>query len=391
MENWININQFRAYQWELNSNEEKLCSYFAMNHKWVTNKVRDKDGDYLSIAISKLIKELPTIGKCKPNFSRSLNSLTVKNIFEKIVNEENKKEVFYRFNPIYLQCWKDNSKIIASSIETKKPFIVTEDLQVLQECNSYKQNKISVTENIFDVTEMEQTVTEMEQTVTEMKPISINNQINNQINNNHNKDDDDKISINLKKVEFERLLNSYPNTINNTKEKIAEALGVYLTFSQVQRADAFKAVQNYVSTEQIKTHMTNQTTKYIMSLFTFLTKSYTKFIYGLPKNFNFSEEFEPKNFQVGAADDSAIIVYGQEDIDKLSIYSKKFELIKNRLNSENINRIDDKYDDSWVNDMFNKIELDIIFVKMGGLNNVIKYSSTQLSESLLDILKVENE
>lgn len=224
-----------------------------------------------------------------------------------------------------------------------------------------------------------------------MKPISINNQINNQINNNHNKDDDDKISINLKKVEFERLLNSYPNTINNTKEKIAEALGVYLTFSQTQRVDVFKAVQNYVSTEQIKTHMTNQTTKYIMSLFTFLTKSYTKFIYGLPKNFNFSEEFEPKNFQVGAADDSAIIVYGQEDIDKLSIYSKKFELIKNRLNNENINRIDDKYDDSWVSDMFNKTELDIIFVKMGGLNNVIKYSSNQLSESLLDILKVENE
>jgi hypothetical protein len=61
------------------------------------------------------------------------------------------------------------------------------------------------------------------------------------------------------------------------------------------------------------------------------------------------------------------------------------------LKSENIDFIDDKYNDSWVKDIFKSNELEIIFVKMGGLNNVNKYSSTQLAESLFDILKVENE
>jgi len=385
MENWLNINQSRAYQWELNSNEEKLCSYFAMNHKWVTNKVRDKDGDYLSIAISKLIKELPTIGKCKPNFSRALNSLTDKNIFDKITNEENKREVFYRFNPVYLQCWKDNSKIIATDLTTKKVIIVTDTLQVLQECNTYNKNGTSVTQNIFSVTEMERSVTEME-------PISINNQINNQINNNHNKDDEDKISMNFKKSEFQRLLDSYPNTLNNTPEKIAEALGVYLSFTQVQRADAYKAVQNYASTEQVKTHILNKTTKYIMSLFTFLTKSYTKFIYGLPKNFNFSEEFEQKKSEVGAADEeSSIIVYDEEDINEIKIYTAKFEEIKNRLNAEKIEFIDAKYNFEWVGEILPTFEFDILFVKMGGLNNVLKFSATQLAESMVDNIKAENE
>jgi hypothetical protein len=390
MENWLNINQLRAYQWELNSNEEKLCSYFAMTHKWVTNRIKDKDGDYLCIAIAKLIKELPTIGKCKPNFSRSLNNLTIKKIFDKITNEENKKEVFYRFNPIYLQCWKDNSKIIASDLLTKNLIIVTEDLKVLQECNTYNQNKTPITKINSSVTELEQSVTELEQSVTEMEPISINNQINNQINNHH-KDDDEKSSITFKKTEFNKLLNLYPSTLNNTPEKIAEALGVYLSFTQVQRVDSFKAVQNYISTEQVKSHINNQTTKYIMSLFTFLTKSYTKFIYGLPKNFNFTEEFEQKKSQVGAADDSAIIVYNQQDIDILKVYTSKFEEIKTKLINEKIEFIDDKYNYEWVHMIFQKNEFEILFVKMGGLNNVIRYSATQLAESMLDIIKAENE
>ena len=392
MENWLNINQSRSFQWELNSNEEKLCSYFAMNHKWVTNKIKDKDGDYLCIAIAKLIKELPTIGKCKPNFSRALNSLTDKKIFDKIVNEENKKEVFYRFNPIYLQCWKDNSKIMATDLESKNILIVTDDLQVLQECNTCNNNGISVTEMKQSVTEMKQSVTEMKQSVTEMEPISINNQINNQINNNHNKDEDDnKKSLVFMKTEFNRLLNIYPETLNNTPEKIAEALGVYLSFSQIQRVDAFNAVKNYASTEQVKSHISNRTTKYILSLFTFLTKNYTKFIYGLPKNFNFSEEFEQKKIELGAADDSAIVVYDQDDIEIMRDYTKRFEEIKKKLTIDKTTFVDDKYNYEWVNKIFEKLEFDILFIKMGGLNNVLNYSATQLAESMFDILKAENE
>ncbi len=41
--------------------------------------------------------------------------------------------------------------------------------------------------------------------------------------------------------------------------------------------------------------------------------------------------------------------------------------------------------------IFSEKEFEILFVKMGGLNNVIRYSATQLAESMLDIIKAENE
>jgi hypothetical protein len=53
--------------------------------------------------------------------------------------------------------------------------------------------------------------------------------------------------------------------------------------------------------------------------------------------------------------------------------------------------VDDKYNHEWVNKIFEKLEFDILFVKMGGLNNVLNYSATQLAESMFDILKAENE
>ena len=386
MENWLNINQFRVVEWGLNSNEEKLCAYYAKPHNWITTKIADTQGDYFCIAITKLIQELPTIGKTKPNFSRALNSLADKQVFDKIVNIENKKEVYYRFNPIFLKAWKDNSKKIASDIIEKKL-----TLFLPNECYEFVT---SVTEIKLGITDLKQSVTDLKQSVTEMEPISINNQINNQINNNHNKGDDSTKAItemkhtDLKK-EFEKILDIYPHTVNNTNEKIAEAFGVFMTLNPSERFDVFKAVQNYSKTENVKSQ---KTSKYIQSLYTFLTKSYTKFIYGLPKNYTFTEEFEQKKSEVGADNrDSCIVTYEQEDIDNLKIYTSKFEKVQEQLKSENKQSVDDKYNYEWVKKIFSENEFEILFVKMGGLNNVIRYSATQLAESMLDIIKAENE
>ena len=377
MENWLNINQSRAVEWGLNSNEEKLCAYYAKPHNWITTKIAQEDGDYFCIAITKLIQELPTVGKTKPNFSRALNSLANKQVFDKYVNSENKKEVYYRFNPIFLRAWKDNSKKIASNIEDKNLTLVLPN-----ECYSI----------VTSVTEMKQSVTEMKQSVTEMKPISINNQINNQINNNHNKYTDSLKSVtemkhqDLKK-EFERILNLYPYTVNNTNEKIAEAFGVFMTFNPAERFNVFKAVQNYSNTENVKSQ---KNTKYIFSIHTFLTKSYTKFIHGLPKNYTFIENFEQKKFQVGADETQSIsnvIVYEQSDIDKIKEYDTKFDTAKDILLQNDDQRIVDKK----LEDVFSKNELDIIFVKMGGCENIKNFPSIRLAESLVDLIKAENE
>jgi|GEM_PF-6595651 len=117
MENWININQKRSYEWGLNSVQEKLCAYYSKKHSWVSSRIEQSDGDYLCIAICKLIQELPTLGK-KSNVSKALNSLVQKGIFEKRIN--NKREIFYRFNPKFLICWSDNSKKIVSNLVTQE-------------------------------------------------------------------------------------------------------------------------------------------------------------------------------------------------------------------------------------------------------------------------------
>ena len=384
MENWLNINQFRVVEWGLNPNEEKLCAYYAKPHNWITTKINDTEGDYFCIAITKLIQELPTIGKTKPNFSRALNSLADKQVFDKIVNSENKKEVYYRFNPIFLKAWKDNSKKIASDIIEKKLTIF-----LPSECYDFVT---SVTEIKRGVTDLEQSVTDLEQSVTEMKPISINNQINNQINNNHNKGVDSLKSItemkhqDLKK-EFERILKLYPHTVNNTNEKIAEAFGVFMTFNPAERFNVFKAVQNYSNTENVKNQ---KTSKYIQSLYTFLTKSYTKFIHGLPKNYTFVEKFEQKKFQVGADvrdNNTDVVIYEQSDIDKIKEYDSKFDAAKEIL----LQNEDSKIADKKLEAVFLKNELEIIFVKMGGCENIKNFPSIRLAESLLDLIKAENE
>ena len=382
MENWLNINQFRVIEWGLNSNEEKLCAYYAKPHNWITTKIIDVDGDYFCIAINKLIQELPTIGKAKPNFSRALNSLVEKQVFDKIVNTDNKKEVYYRFNPIFLKAWRDNSKKIASNIDNKNLSIV-----ISNECYRFET---SVTDLKQSGTDLKQSVTDLKQSVTEMEPISINNQINNQINNNHNKCDEAVKAItkmkqqDLKK-EFERILNIYPHTINNTNEKIAEAFGVFTTLNQSERFNVYKAVQNYSNTENVK----NQTSsKYIQSLHTFLTKSYTKFIYGLPKNYTFVEKFEQKNSEVGADEKgSCIVTYEQEDINRIKEYSDKFDLAKTFIKKNK----DHEAAEIEIKSIFEEKEFEIIFVKMGGVKNIESFPSIRLAESLVDLLRSEHE
>lgn len=382
MENWLNINQYRVIEWGLTPNEEKLCAYYAKPHNWITTKIVDVDGDYFCIAISKLIQELPSIGKTKPNFSRALNSLNQKQVFDKIVNTENKKEVYYRFNPTFLKAWKDNTKKIGSDIDTKKL-----TLFIPNECYI---SETAVTDLKQSVTDLKQSVTEMKQSVTEMKPISINNQINNQINNNHIKGDDSSKAVtkmkhaDLKK-EFERILNIYPHTVNNTNEKIAEAFGVFITFNQTERFNVYKAVQNYSNTENVKRQTSS---KYIQSLHTFLTKSYTKFIYGLPKNYTFIEKFEQKNSEVGAEDkDLCIITYEQEDINKIKEYSNKFDLAKTFIMKNKDHEIAEKE----IKKIFQEKEFEIVFVKMGGVKNIESFPSIRLAESLVDLLRSEHE
>ena len=375
MENWLNINQLRAIEWGLNSNEEKLCSYYSKEHKWVTSRITDNDGNFYNISISKLILELPTIGKAKPNFSRALNSLAEKQIFDKYINPNNKKEVYYRFNPIFLKAWRNNNKKIASNIFEKK--------LILLELNECYRNE----------TTEKQSVTEMEQSVTEMEPISIN--INKQSIKQSDKHYNDEVksssrSKHLKNIndDFEKLLNIYPQTVNNTKEKIIEAFAVYKTFNNIERFNIFKAVQNYSKTENVQNQ---KTSKYIQSIHTFLTKSYTKFINGLPENYEFVEKFESKKTEMGGGEsDKSLIVYEQKDINKIKEYSEKFNKIKAKLKIQKIQKIDEKYDYQWVTDLFSKDEMEIIFVKMGGLNNVISYPSIQLSESLVDLMRAKD-
>ena len=226
-----------------------------------------------------------------------------------------------------------------------------------------------------------------------MEPISIN--INKQSIKQSDKHYNDEVksssrSKHLKNIndDFEKLLNIYPQTVNNTKEKIIEAFAVYKTFNNIERFNIFKAVQNYSKTENVQNQ---KTSKYIQSIHTFLTKSYTKFINGLPENYEFVEKFESKKSEMGGGEsDKSLIVYEQKDINKIKEYSEKFNKIKAKLKIQKIQKIDEKYDYQWVTDLFSKDEMEIIFVKMGGLNNVISYPSIQLSESLVDLMRAKD-
>lgn len=84
---------------------------------------RQRVGNFYNISISKLILELPTIGKAKPNFSRALNSLAEKQIFDKYINPNNKKRFIIDLINIF-KSWRNNNKKIASNMLDKKLVLV---------------------------------------------------------------------------------------------------------------------------------------------------------------------------------------------------------------------------------------------------------------------------
>ena len=389
MEHWININQKRTHEWNLSTHEAILCSFYAKTHNWVRTRIPDENGDYLCIAIAKLIKELPLIGKSKRNFSKSLNSLTDKNIFEKIVDEENQKTVFYRLNNLYKSYWKYPTLVIASDLKTKNIGIVnvTEMKQVFPNGNS-----MSKLQQLFPFE------LEVCPNGNEVCPNgNLSNKQSNKQSNKHNHREDEKddslkntTKENLAKKEFDRIIEIYPYTVNNSPKTLALAFGSYLNLSQIQKANLFKAVKNYSKTKQVKDHIAKGTTNFIQNLNNFITKSFTEFIHGLPEKFTYAEEFEPKKNPNGGGTFADVTVFNGINEASISIqpYVAKFEQVKAILeNDENfdIKNCDD-YDDSKMKEIFTEKEYKLFAGQMGWVQHAYKYSTVQLAVTMSEAL-----
>jgi|GEM_PF-2030109 len=489
MENWININQSRSYEWGLNGVQEKLCAYYSREHSWVTNRIRQEDGDYISIAISKLIYELPTLGRVKSTFSRALNSLADKGVFDKKISAYNKREVFYRFNPVFLEAWRDNNKAIASCLETKEILLIqnkscTDATDVLTKSNTlYKQqdinNKTSLKqelkrdngtsvakmqqlkqedynsntssldssikpetraieqlqnvvkiqgeaiqkilslltsgtsvaqgqqmyqENSQGVAKLDGSVAPVAQSVAVLhrsvaqaqeQTISINNQINNNKHDQHKHDEvdvdvEDLENIRRKKdlSEFEKILEIYPDTVNNTKEKKIEAFAVFRTLNSAQRFNLHQAVLNYSKTKEVRNA---QTSKYIQSIYTFLTKSYTKFIHEIPQNYELAEEFqensnmgvnivhkvEEKEYDAGMG-----WLYGEAGRKKIGEYTLKLEELKSLI----LKGVSEEEFESRAKELFTPLEFEQVIVEMGAYFRLKDFKAEQFATGLFDSL-----
>ena len=393
MENWLNINQKRSIEWNLTNAESLLCAFYAQEHPWVRTRILDEENDYICIAITKLIKELPFIGSSKINFSKGLNSLTQKSIFNKIVDEENSKTVFYRLNPLYKDYWAYPNLILASDIETRKLGIanVIEMKQLLSNDNS--------------VIKLKQLLSKYEEVLSnENKVLSNDNLSNKQSNkqsNKHNQyieNDDDSLKIknntkeNILKTEFDKLFQLFPETVNNTNKNLALAFGSYSRLTQSQRFDLLKAVKNYSNTKQVKDHQQKKTTNFIQSLNSFITKSFTEFIYGLPENYSFVEEFEVPKKSNGAQfetlADYQIIINGVaipafEELNKFNLAKRILEEDDFRTNGA------ETYDDSKIKELFSEKEYEVILTTIGGVDAISRYEAGALAEALLENIEQE--
>ena len=393
MENWLNINQKRSIEWNLTHSEALLCAFYANEHTWVKTRIIDSDGDYLCIAITKLIKELPIIGKSKKNFSISLNSLTNKNIFDKIVDEDNQRAVFYRMNFLYKSYWKYPNLLLASNIETKDICIanVSEMTQLLPNGNT-----MSILTQLFPNN------SEVLPNGNEVLPNgNLSNKQSNKQSNKHNQymeNDDDSLKIknntkeNILKTEFDKLFQLFPETVNNTNKNLALAFGSYSRLTQSQRFDLLKAVKNYSNTKQVKDHQQKKTTNFIQSLNSFITKSFTEFIYGLPENYSFVEEFEvPKKSngaQFEALADYQIIINGVaipafEELNKFNLAKRILEEDDFRTNGA------ETYDDSKIKELFSEKEYEVILTTIGGVDAISRYEAGALTEALLENIEEE--
>ena len=393
MEHWININQKRAFEWKLTSNEAFLCSFYSNEHSWVRTRIADEDGDYLCIAITKLIKELPIVGKSKKNFSISLNSLTEKKILEKIVDEENQRAVFYRINNLYKAYWKYPTLILASDLESKNIGIVnvSEMQQVLPNGNS-----VAILQQLFPFS------LKVLPNGNEVLPIgNLSNKQSNKQSNKHNQymeNDDDSLKNknntkeNILKTEFDKLFQLFPETVNNTNKNLALAFGSYSKLTPSQRFDLLKAVKNYSSTKQVKDHQKKKTTNFIQSLNSFITKSYTEFVYGLPENYTFEEEFEvpqkSNGAQFEALADYQVIINGVavpaiEQLNKFKAAKRILEEDDFRTNGA------ETYDDSKIKELFSKKEYEVILTTIGGVDAISRYEAEALAEALLENIEEE--
>ena len=383
MEYSIYINQLRMLDWKLTYPEAILFSYYSQEHSWVRSRIPDEDGDYYCIAITKLMKDLPIVGSSKFPFSKALNELVKKQVFEKIVDEDNKKAVFYRVLPSAKIWWKYPEVSLASSLENRNLLItnVIKKIQVLS-----NDNKVLSNDNI---------VLSNDNGVLSNDNLSYNyNHITNHITSNHNNQEDDVDSLKIDKketelkTEFEKILEIYPYSVNNTNEAIAKAFGVFSKFDNLQRFDLKKAVTNYSKTKQVKAHVENKTTNFIQSIFTFITKSYTKFVYGLPENFEFVEEFEPKKNSNGGGVESVTYFDENGNTQEVSPFVMKFETAKQILKDDET--FDSKnyknYKNEKIKALFEEKENEIIEDRMGGWACFTRWNSYDLAEALNDYL-----
>ena len=394
MEYSIYLNQARCIDWKLTYPEAILCSYYSNEHNWVRTKINESDGDYFCITIAKLIKDLPIIGNSKSVFSKYLNSLVEKGLFEKIIDEDNSKTVFYRILPVAKVWWKYPEVCLASSIVNRSLLItnVFKELQVLLNDNTIiKCKQVFTNENEVFTNENE---------VFTNENLSYNyNHITNHITNNHNiENDDDSLKNknntkeNILKTEFDRLFQIFPETANNTNKSLALAFGSFSKLTQSQRVDLFKAVKNYGNTKQVKDHQQKKTTNFIQSLNSFITKSFTEFIYGLPENYSFVEEFEvpqkSNGAQIEALADYQVIINGVavpaiEQLNKFNLAKRILEEDDFRTNGAQT------YDDSKIKELFSEKEYGVILTTIGGVDAISRYEAGALAEALLENIEQE--
>ncbi len=400
MENWLNINQKRSIEWNLTHSEALLCAFYAQEHPWVRTRILDEENDYICIAITKLIKELPFIGSSKINFSKGLNSLTQKSIFNKIVDEENSKTVFYRLNPLYKDYWAYPNLILASNIETRKLCIanVIEMKQLLSNDNSVIKLK-QLLSKYEEVLSNENKVLSNENKV--LSNDNLSNKQSNKQSNKHNQymeNDDDSLKNknntkeNILKTEFDKLFQLFPETVNNTPKNLALAFGSYSKLTPSQRFDLLKAVKNYSNTKQVKDHQQKKTTNFIQSLNSFITKSYTEFVYGLPENYSFEEKFEvpqkSNGAQFEALADYQVIINGVavpaiEQLNKFKAAKRILEEDDFRTNGA------ETYDDSKIKELFSEKEYEVILTTIGGIDAISRYEAGALTEALLENIEEE--
>ena len=400
MEYSIYLNQERCIDWKLTYPEAILCSYYSNEHNWVRTKINKFDGDYFCITIAKLIKDLPIIGTSKFPFSKALNALVEKGLFEKIIDEENTKTVFYRILPAAKIWWKYPEVSLASYIENRSLIItnVFKELQVLLNDNTVIK-ELQVLSKINEVLSNDNKVLSNDNEVLSNDNLSYNyNHITNHITNNHNMENDDSLKNknntkeNILKTEFDKLVQMFPETVNNTNKNLALAFGSYSKLTASQRFDLLKAVKNYSNTKQVKDHQKKKTTNFIQSLNSFITKSYTEFVYGLPENYSFEEKFEVPQKANGA--EVEVIADFQVIVNGICIPAieemKKFKQAKRILEQDEfISTNAEKYDDSKIKVLFTEIEWEKIQMR-GGVVAINQYEPTMLAETLLEDIAKEN-